>query len=118
MLLVALLYFAYWVYLFLRNPFRDTRLKIFITFVESEMCLLHIVYFFVVASGMEGDTASEVALTRWVTYIVMLQMATYAFFAIFFLYYMVKAAMLEIKKRKRYMRVQPDHSAMFGISGI
>ncbi len=83
-LLITLLYFAYWVYLFVRNPFRNAHLKVFVIFVESEMCLLHIIYFFVIATGMDGDTASEVALTKWVAYVVILQMLTYLVFAFLF----------------------------------
>jgi hypothetical protein len=83
-LLVAVVYFLFWVYMFLNNPINNSPLKVFITFVESEMCLLHIIYFFVLASSMEGDVASEVSLTKWVSYVIMLQMGTYALFALGF----------------------------------
>jgi hypothetical protein len=46
--LLALVQFLYWVYIFLRNPFKETIIKLFYTILESEMTLLNLLYFFAV----------------------------------------------------------------------
>lgn len=83
-LLTTLNYFAYWYYIFLFNPMRKELrfMKVLLVTVESEMMLLHIWYYITVVSSDPNSLASEVELTKWNLYIMMLLMATYVGFSI------------------------------------
>ena len=112
-LFLAITYFIFWVYIFLKNPIKDKIFKIFFTVLESEMCLLHILYFFVIACGMDGDTASEVSLTRYLIQLIMVQMITYAVFSVIYLVNFIRELLTNAKKRRRRLQVAPDHSSLF-----
>ncbi len=79
------------------------------------MCLLHIIYFFAIATSMEDDTASEVALTKWVAYIVMLQMFTYLVFAFALSFEALREIYQTYRKRKLQNKVVPDSSSIFAL---
>lgn len=75
------------------------------------MCLLHILYFFVIACGLDGDTASEVHLTKWILRLIMVQMITYVVFAAIFAFNFVRE-LLSNKKRRRNFQIVPDRSVL------
>lgn len=100
-LFLAITYFQFWVYVFLKNPIKNKIFKIFFTVLESEMCLLHILYFFAIMCGIDGDTASEVHLTQWILRLIMTQMITYAVFSGIFLIGFIKELLSNKKKRRK-----------------
>lgn len=61
------------------------------------MTILHILYFFVIASSMEGDRASEVHLTQWTMNAVILMMATYTAFGFGMLIVFVKKIITDLR---------------------
>lgn len=83
-LLTTINYFIYWYYIFLFNPMRKELklVKVLLVTVESEMMLLHIWYYITVISSDPNSMASEVELTKWNMYIMMLLMATYVAFSL------------------------------------
>lgn len=94
-------YFIFWVYIFLRNPIRNPLFKVFFTIMESFMCIMHIMYFFTIGASMDGDTSSEVELTRWCIYVVMLMMITYTAFSIGTVAFILKNLLEDYKGGKR-----------------
>lgn len=80
--LLALNYFSFWVYIFLRNPIKNTVFKVFFTITESMSCMSTMLYFFIVAASADNDRKSEVALTIYFSYLVLAQMILFAVFSI------------------------------------
>lgn len=56
-------------------------IKVLLVTVESELMLLHIWYYITVISSDPDSLASEVELTKWNLYIMMLLMITYVAFS-------------------------------------
>jgi hypothetical protein len=88
--------------MFLNNPFSKPAFKVFTTFVESELFLLHIMLVFVSGAGVNADKESEVALTKWWLYTILLIYATYIVFAIAVLFY------LAVVLGKKYYKIYQD----------
>ena len=107
-LFLAITYFLFWVYVFLKNPIKNKIFKIFFTVLESEMCLLHILYFFAIACGIDGDKPSEVHLTSWILRLIMTQMVTYAVFSGIFFINFVKELLSNKKKKRKHQIVPAD----------
>jgi len=79
-------YFIYWVYVFVYNPIRDRLIRVFITFIEGIIMIMHILMLFIAIAGDDNAAAAEVELTYWMMWSIILLMYTYnAFAACFFI---------------------------------
>lgn len=102
-ILNASVQFAYWYYLFLFNPIKkEFRIfKVLITTVESEVLLLNIWYCITVISSNQNSLASEIELTKWSIYILLLIQLTYMLFGMGFV---VQLALKLIGKYRAWRR--------------
>ena len=96
-LLLALNYFTFWVYIFLRNPIKNIVFKVFFTISESMSCMTAMIYFFIVAASSDNDSKSEVELTIYMSYLILSQMILFAVFSVGILIKLVIDKIKEIK---------------------
>ena len=63
---------------------KDTLIRVFFTFIEGIIMIIHILMLFVSIAGDDNATAAEVELTYWLMRAIALLMFTYNAFALCF----------------------------------
>jgi CHASE1-domain containing sensor protein len=76
------------------------------------MCLLQILYFFVLAAAQDGDTPSEVHLTKWVASFMIIQILLYTVFATGIIIHFAFNLLKQQKRRKLKNQIMPYQPAI------